>query len=293
LSTSNDLRKYLPYMPPLILIVIATLSYVADFWIDYWRGITFLGEEVFYVALLPIIYHGVSRALGIELIIIFSSSIWLASTLKNIFKMPRPPKQLWLTKASGYGFPSGHALGSSVFWGYLSIYYKVLIPTAITLIVLISVSRLILRVHYPVDVIGGLFIGFLVITGSLTIKRAYVSRMGVKAKVVTTIIYALILLGLSYLAKTLTYVEYMTVGVMVGSYLGHALLHMGKEKPPKLTIKGRVIGSIIALVISFVGYKLSMYIPQDPLLLPHYLITSLLMIYVTGVLVERIKLFRD
>ncbi|HDD26208.1 MAG TPA: hypothetical protein ENF75_03870, partial [Acidilobales archaeon] len=103
MSTSNDLRKYLSYMPPLILIVIATLSYVADFWIDYWRGITFLGEEVFYVALLPIIYHGVSRALGIELIIIFSSSIWLASTLKNIFKRPRPPKQLWLTKSSGYG----------------------------------------------------------------------------------------------------------------------------------------------------------------------------------------------
>ena len=89
--------------------------------------------------------------------------------LKYIIRRPRPEHML-ITE-SGYSFPSGHAMVSTAFYGYLIyLIYKNVKNKALKfslcffvgfLIVLIGFSRVYLGVHYLSDVIGGFLIAIL------------------------------------------------------------------------------------------------------------------------------------
>jgi membrane-associated phospholipid phosphatase len=89
--------------------------------------------------------------------------------LKLFFAKPRP--QLWtpLVVEPSYSFPSGHALGSVVVYGFLAFllasrypnYRRVIYPIAIVMMGAIGLSRLFLGVHYPTDVIAGYAVGLL------------------------------------------------------------------------------------------------------------------------------------
>jgi len=92
---------------------------------------------------------------------------------KNLFERSRPPLDYHLVHAEGFSFPSGHALLGVCLYGMLSIvisseiknktlksFVKSLFAILITLIVF---SRVYLGVHYPSDVLGGLFLGLAII----------------------------------------------------------------------------------------------------------------------------------
>jgi membrane-associated phospholipid phosphatase len=89
--------------------------------------------------------------------------------LKLCFAKPRP--QLWtrLIAESSYSFPSGHALGSLVLYGFLAYILSIQFPrfahwiygVAAGIIAAIGVSRLYLGVHWPTDVVAGYAVGFL------------------------------------------------------------------------------------------------------------------------------------
>lgn len=84
--------------------------------------------------------------------------------LKNFFLRPRP-NELRLIEETGYSFPSWHAMASTAFYGLLiyiahgKIENKILRNTICImlglLILLISVSRIYVGVHYTSDVIAG------------------------------------------------------------------------------------------------------------------------------------------
>ena len=90
------------------------------------------------------------------------------STLKELFKRQRPDI-LPLIEQSGYSFPSGHSMGSFIFYGTLSFMLFRLLKgkwektvgavAAACMIILVGVTRIYLGVHYPSDVIGGFSIG--------------------------------------------------------------------------------------------------------------------------------------
>ena len=113
----------------------------------------------------------------INLIVVFLSS----QLLKIIFRQPRPDG-LALTTASGFGYPSGHAMVSLAYFGYLtyllckkvkSKFIKtILIIICILLILLIGFSRIYLGVHYFSDVIAGFLLGTAYFMTFLTIIKA-------------------------------------------------------------------------------------------------------------------------
>lgn len=112
-------------------------------------------------------------------------AIFLASTmlttgiiiklLKEIFQRARPLNALILK--SGFSFPSGSTTVALVFLG-LIIYlfsgkkYKfVTILTATLMILLIGFTRIYLQVHWLTDVVGGIFIGGIILITSIIIYK--------------------------------------------------------------------------------------------------------------------------
>lgn len=94
---------------------------------------------------------------------------WLNDFLKWVFKRARPDIQP-LIEIDSYSFPSGHAMGSIIVYGFI-IYLlwksrfsnqakSMLTALFAILILLIGFSRIYLGVHYPSDVIAGYAAGF-------------------------------------------------------------------------------------------------------------------------------------
>ena len=88
---------------------------------------------------------------------------------------------LWrspITETS-YSYPSGHALGSTILYGFLSYLLATRYPQfswliyalAGILIFAIGLSRLYLGVHWSTDIIGGYCIGFLWVMLCITMLR--------------------------------------------------------------------------------------------------------------------------
>ncbi len=124
---------------------------------------SFLGEEYFYLLLLPFLYWCVDKSLGRWTAYALLLSAYVNNALKYVWNTPRPPEALWrnVLRPESPGFPSGHAQTSLVVWGTIAARLKrawawVL---ALVLVTVISFSRLYNGVHYPHDVVGGLLFG--------------------------------------------------------------------------------------------------------------------------------------
>ncbi len=126
-------------------------------------GITEMGDQIFLAALILGIYWGWNKDFGIRMAYVLIGSAILNGFFKMSFKMERPPTSVRLIGQdyTSYGFPSGHAMNSISLWGYVAYKIKtnVMYIISLTLISLISISRIYLGVHYPGDVLGGLLIG--------------------------------------------------------------------------------------------------------------------------------------
>lgn len=107
------------------------------------------------------LYLSISVALGAGI---------LNQWLKILFQRERPDI-LRLIPIHGYSFPSGHSMGSMIFFGGLIfISARLMRKTGVrfslymtfaSMILLIGLSRIYLGVHYPSDVIGGFACGVL------------------------------------------------------------------------------------------------------------------------------------
>jgi len=141
-------------MTTLISIVVPGLEKV-------WIALSMLGDEQFYAGVSAVIYLLISRDLGLALL----SALLLSSSanvvLKELIKAPRPPPELWLVEETGYGFPSGHSQLSASFWGLSSLLIrrKSLALLSAVMVVSVSTSRVLLRVHSVDQVLGGAVIG--------------------------------------------------------------------------------------------------------------------------------------
>ena len=135
---------------------------------NFFRAITFMGEEEFYLLLLPMLFWCVDFGLGARLAIIFMLSLWLNIGLKDLFHQPRPfdfDPTVMLHSAEGYGLPSNHAQSAVVAWGSIALWGRRpwLWAVAVGLMFLIGSSRVYLGVHFPTDVLVGWAVGVLLL----------------------------------------------------------------------------------------------------------------------------------
>ncbi|MCU4926322.1 phosphatase PAP2 family protein [Halobacteria archaeon AArc-dxtr1] len=168
-------------IPEWLAVIVALLTQLGDIW--------FLG------LLLAVLYwaHTPKRD---EIAMV--GGVWLAGMgfykgLKEHFEFPRPDDPLLdpevlptliqplyeaTAMASGYGFPSGHAVNTTIV--YFGLAYVLSIgskrarfATAAAIVTTVCFTRLALGVHYLVDVVVGVGVGFLV----LLTARELIRRM--------------------------------------------------------------------------------------------------------------------
>ncbi|AIS60031.1 phosphatase PAP2 family protein [Listeria ivanovii] len=91
----------------------------------------------------------------------------IPSIIKNIVQRPRPTFKL--IEQGGFSFPSGHATGSTVFYGMLAFFLILYVSKrwiqimiailALSIVIFVMYSRVYLGVHFPSDVVAGFLIG--------------------------------------------------------------------------------------------------------------------------------------
>lgn len=132
--------------------------------IQLFTYVTDVGDPLFVVLVVAAVYLFVDHDRGIFAIAMTFAAYGVTVGLKELLAISRPPAEVQLIEASGYGIPSGHALGTIILFGVLAMELDVWKKThryavATGLVAFVSVSRIVLGVHYVEDVIVGLAIG--------------------------------------------------------------------------------------------------------------------------------------
>jgi membrane-associated phospholipid phosphatase len=164
------LHSLVPWGTNFIVWVQSVVSQGLD---PLFKFFTYLGFEEIYLVLLPLVYWCISKPIGIGLGYIAMLSAYVNGALKNLFDIARPceapnpcdtPIRIPLPETS-FSFPSGHAQSSVTNWGYLALHFRRRLGWVVAVILMLGIglSRIVLGVHFPEDVIGGWLIGVVVL----------------------------------------------------------------------------------------------------------------------------------
>lgn len=186
----------------------------------FFTAITSLGSLEFYMFAIPIIYWLVDKHFGFRFSIFFIFSAYLNSGAKHLFMTERPPRDLRLVTQEGYSFPSGHAQGSTAFWGFLALKLKTRLAYlgAAVLILLISFSRIFLGVHWPIDIVGGIGIGLVLLFAYSRVAHLDLTKIELSKWIFGSLLATILL----YLLHP-TGDGPMTCGFMLGALIGYRL----------------------------------------------------------------------
>jgi len=226
------------------------------------KTITFMGDEEFFLLLLPLVFWCVDFAVGVRLACAFLLSTYVNAGIKDIFAHPRPfelDPTVKLHEASGYGLPSGHSQSSVVVWGTIAAGFRKtwLWVTALLLMALIGFSRIYLGVHFPTDVFGGWTVGALFLAAYLALQprvEAWLKQAGLTVQLVLAVAVPLSLLLLRPSGDNTS-----AMAVLMGMGVGIALLWQTvsfSADGPLWQRGARFLVGAVGLLVIYLGLKL-------------------------------------
>ncbi|MFC4437961.1 MULTISPECIES: phosphatase PAP2 family protein [Natrialbaceae] len=149
---------------------------VPEWTVSLFDAIALLGDEFVVVAVLLGIAAAeavrsvrrdvdrpLSRRTGFVLGVVLGG-LALTLLLKTAFGFSRPPESLQAIPREGEGFPSGHTMAATILWGALALRsrtstHRRRLLAAALLVGLVGLSRLVLGVHYFVDIVASVGFG--------------------------------------------------------------------------------------------------------------------------------------
>lgn len=134
-----------------------------------------LGDGVFWYAIiltLPLIHGAAAARVSLQMVAVGLISLFLYRWLKHTTSRPRPCQaEVGILQSVApldeFSFPSGHTMHAVGFSIILIAYYPMWSIIVIPFTLLVALSRLVLGLHYPSDVIAGALIGSLTAAASL------------------------------------------------------------------------------------------------------------------------------
>ncbi len=214
-------------------ILVAIQAHSSDLVLVIFTLFTFLGEEEFYLLALPFVLWCIDKGIGSSLTAVSLLSVWTNDALKYVCAIPRPtdPRLHIPHPATTPAFPSGHAQNAMVNWGYVAyrLRNRALWVVAVIAIVGIGLSRLVLAVHYPQDVIGGWLIGLVLLLIYAWAEPKLRPLLTAQGKPVQLALAVAVPLGLIFLHPADTNGAYPApgavtpMGALAGFWLGTAM----------------------------------------------------------------------
>ncbi|AEF84374.1 membrane-associated phospholipid phosphatase [Treponema primitia ZAS-2] len=258
------------------------------------KGITALGSEYFYIPLILFIFWCVNEKKGLRLGLIILVSAFINGFFKDLLKQPRPfnlEASVGLVFEPSYGFPSGHAQLSLCFWLPLAFWlsrsrrtatcntdFSRQVPRAtcnevpragkmfraavwggaIFFVLLIAFTRLYLGVHFPTDILGGWFLGGLILLLWYFFRKPVTALLNAGKLRAQMIAAALIALGMNALYPA----DSSLGGLFLGFAAGHGLtLHYfprsnsDEQKPSPLILAARYALGLGGAALIYLGFK--------------------------------------
>jgi membrane-associated phospholipid phosphatase len=274
----------------------------------FFRGVTMLGSEYFYVVLVAIWFWAVDKRGAIlavfVLIVSFVSNYWL----KIIFKNPRPPVTNWLSgvNVSSYSLPSGHAQNSVVIWSWIGLKSRTwwMGVLSLALIGLVGLSRVYMGVHWLGDVVAGWAVGILILIALWRLEEpihSFLSKYNPNLQYLGVIIFGLGAMILTEFLSPLT-VEGLAAnfgpngGLIIGLGIGLALekRYVNFEITPKQGEKWRTaLRVILGLMMVFaIAASLSPMLPEEVYWMGaiHYALVTISVIFIWPLLFKKLGL---
>ena len=140
-------------------------------------ALTWLGSAYAHVAVVALVAWGVSPATGRRLGLVLAASFASNAWIKEAVGYPRPfeievgsASDLVRATAAGASWPSGHAQNTTAVWSFLALAQTRRHPrqrawlwaAAAGLVALVGATRVLLEVHFLLDVLGGVAVGLVV-----------------------------------------------------------------------------------------------------------------------------------
>ncbi len=200
------------------------------------KGFTFLGNVEFYMFAMTALYWWWDARLGLRMAFVLLLSAWSNDTLKVMFHAPRP---YWVSEGirawssqSSFGLPSGHAQNSVGIWGLLAHTFARhwAWVGALFLILLTSLSRLYLGVHFLTDVLAGWILGGLVLWAFVRFEgpvSSWLSRQGTSVRILVVFLVSMAMLLLGFLSRVA-----LSAWEMPRLWRENTLYHTGRVADP-------------------------------------------------------------
>lgn len=144
--------------------------------------VTTLGDPGLLLIIATLVYwlgprYGVlTHTDGVRLFAVTVTALAVVTVAKQFFGLPRPPSPGIAYEASGYGFPSGHATAATAVYAALAGLSRWSTRrrrwgVAAVIAAVVAASRIVLGVHYLVDVLVGGVVGAVVVVAVLALTR--------------------------------------------------------------------------------------------------------------------------
>jgi len=234
----------------------------------FFRYITELGGTLIYLGIFFTIFWGIDKSIAKSLLFVYVSSNFVNFYAKAIIANERPPESNWLLiGASHLSTPSGHAMSSTVFWGFISMKIErvVMWILSILIIILVGFSRMYLGVHWFGDILTGWLFGIIILILVMMFEdqvRNFIGKYNI-----LYIYFGLVVLGVIFLI--LTEIFYQSTynfgtpgGQMIGLGLGFALEHkyvnfeINHESGKRRKLILRILIGILLISVIFLGLYL-------------------------------------
>ena len=148
-----------------IFLLLNQLGPLTGGWL--WANVTVLGDTLVALALCTLLWRRRPDLVWAALVAALLATLW-ARGLKGLFDVPRPPAVLGELNVIGpaykYGsFPSGHATTAFTLAGVVALGFasRTAALCAVMAATLVGVSRAVVGVHWPLDILAGAFGGWL------------------------------------------------------------------------------------------------------------------------------------